>query len=404
MEVHSWEERCEEIQIMSTDSTLPKDPQAAAEMLAALPLKDQNDTICRYPTCYNPRRAETGTGRPSAYCDNAEHTALSNHRARASLKAIASGATQETTGKREQPVVGAVPVESLRSAVLQAMTHLNSGLERYISTLVEIADPDIAASQIQAVQDRAEARIADAHQAVSTEHSLRLAAESASVAARQEAHTEREAAELAIQHMEEAEARTVRIQEEAEQHIAAVQTERDETVRHIRDEARQQIEETFQQAKEAVAIAETATATAQEGARLANSRAHDAEVDARTRIETAEHVVREANATLQRERSEVDRLRAELATTITEARTRAEAERAEATATLQRERTEVDRLRGELVSVTTNARDQATVDRLEMDRLRAELVTARTRADRFAELNETLRTQLLERQNPSSQT
>lgn len=386
---------------MSTDPTLPRDASAAADVLAALVLKDQDEIICRYPTCHNPRRAETGTGRPSAYCDNPEHTAVSNHRARNMLKQLASGAGQETTSKREQPA-GVIPVESLRSSVLQGMTQLQGALERYVSTLVEIADPDISAAQIQAIIDQANVRIADAQQAMSAERSLRLAAESASVAARQEAQAEREAAETAIEQMEAAEVRTQRIQEEAEQQIADVQAERDATVEGITTQAQQQIEESYRQAKQSVAEAEAATATAQEEARRAEGRAHDAEVDARTRIATSEQLVREAAATLERERAEVDRLRGELATTIAEFRIRAEAERTEAATLLQRERTEVDRLRGELVAVTTNAREQATADHEEMKRLREELATSRTRADRLAESHDQLRVQLLERQNPPS--
>jgi len=386
---------------MSTDPTLPRDVSAAAEVLAALIIKDQDETICRYPTCDRPRKPETGTGRPSAYCENPEHTAVSNHRARASLKQLVSGVGQETTTKREQLATGTAPVESLRSSVVQAMTQLQSGLERYVSTLVEIADPDVAASQIQATQDRADARIADAQQVASTERSLRLAAESASAAARQEAQAEREAAETAIERLEEAEATTQRIQEETELLVANVQAERDETVERVQREAQQQIEEAYRQAKHSVAEAEAATTTAQQEARVAEERAHDAEVDARTRIEAAELLVREANATLERERSEVDRLRGELATTINEFRTRAETDRAEAAAVLARERAEVDRLRGELVAATTTAREQAVSDRSEMDRLRGELAVSRTRADQLATLSDDLRTQLIQRQKPT---
>ena len=188
---------------------MSNDPLAAAEALARLAVKDQNDALCRYPECEQPRRA-TETGRPSAYCDHPEHTALSNHRTRASLKQSASGATQERSVKRESSA-GVVPVESLRTSILNEMFHLQGTLERYMTTLVEIADPDIATAQIQAVQDRAEARIADAQQAVSTERSLRLAAEAANLAAQNNAQAEREAAEQAIVAMEEADAKAQRI-------------------------------------------------------------------------------------------------------------------------------------------------------------------------------------------------
>lgn len=232
---------------MNTDSAFPRDAATATEVLAALGVKDQDEVICRYPTCHNPRKPETpGVGRPSAYCDNPEHTAVSNHRARNALKQLASGVLPEMTGKREQPA-GVVPVESLRSSVLHAMTQLQTGLERYVSTLVEIADPDISAAHIQSIIDQANARLADAQQTVSAKRSLRLAAESASIAARQEAQAERDAAETAIEQMEEAQAKTQRIQEEAEQQIATVQAKRDETIERVQREAQQQIEEAFQQ-------------------------------------------------------------------------------------------------------------------------------------------------------------
>ena len=102
---------------------LPIDP-LAADVLAALNEKDQDETICRYPTCREPRQLATGTGRPSAYCSDPTHTAVTNHRARASLKALATGATQaqERVVKRESSA-GIAPVESLRGSVLQDIAH-----------------------------------------------------------------------------------------------------------------------------------------------------------------------------------------------------------------------------------------------------------------------------------------
>src|SRR6266702_5944890 len=210
--------------MMSTE--LAKDPIGAAEQLAALEEKDKDETRCSYPTCREPRQGTTGTGRPSAYCDNPKHTAVSNHRARQQLQKLASG-TPEAAPKREiiTPAVGIVNVESLRGSVVNEMRQLQGNLERYVSTLAEITDPDISVAQLQATQDRAEARIAEAQQSVSAERSLRLAAEATSNAARKESQAEREAAEQAISAMEEAEAKTKRIEEAAEQHVAQIQAE-----------------------------------------------------------------------------------------------------------------------------------------------------------------------------------
>ena len=71
---------------MSILQQLPKDPGAAAEILAALDAKDKDEAICRYPTCYASRQATIGTsGRPSAYCSDPEHNANHSRRARLQL-------------------------------------------------------------------------------------------------------------------------------------------------------------------------------------------------------------------------------------------------------------------------------------------------------------------------------
>jgi len=125
-------------------------------------------------------------------------------------------------------------------------------------------------------------------------------------------------------------------------------------------------------------------------------------VDAQARITSAEQLVREANATVERERTEVDRLRKEHETTSTQARIRAEADRAEAAAALGRERAEVNRLREEVVTITATSREQVAADRSELDRLRADLVASHVRADQLATLSDELRTQLLGKEKPHS--
>lgn len=350
---------------------LPKDPQAAATILAGLTEKDADETICRYPTCHDPRQITPGSGRPSAYCQNPEHTAVTNHRARQQLKAIAAGGTPETAPKRET-LAGVAQMESLRQSVVSGMLQLQGNLDRYVTILTEIADPDISVAQIQAAQAQAETKIAEVQQSLSMERSLRLAAEAARQTALQNAQSEHEAAELAIQQMEEAEARRLRQIEETEQQLAQIQMEKDSAIAQVQAEVQRQIEEIQRQAREAIAQAQEASAEAE--AREASTRAHDAETNARTQVETAERLVSEARATLERERAEVDRLRAELAST----RTRAEADRAEARANLERERAEVDRLREEL---TAN----------------------RKRADQLGASNDELRTQVVQLQLAKSE-
>ncbi len=332
---------------MSIDQPLSKDPDTAAAILAALEEKDK--TLCSYLTCQELRQVTTGTGRPSAYCQNPEHNPVSNHRARQHLKATVASVTGEAASKPPSPA-GITTVESLRNAVVGRITQLQRDMERYLTALSEMADPDLSAAQIQAAGDRAEARVAEALQRVSTERSLRLAADTARQVAQEEAEASREAAEQAIERMEEAQAHT----------------------RQQIEEAEQQIEEIHRQARADIAIAQAAEASAGEQARKAEARANEAEALARQQTATAQRVVSEANATLERERAEVDRLRTELA----EAHALAKADRAEARATLSRERAEVDRLRTELGAtrtqleqVTTHADHLATLS----DELRAQL-------------------------------
>lgn len=363
---------------MSTEQPLPKDPTAAVELLATLVEKDKEENFCSYPTCYELRQAATGTGRPSAYCDNPKHTAVTNHRARQQLQKIVSG-TPEAPSKRENLVpVSVVNVESLRGSVVSEMRQLGVNLERYVATLAEITDPDISVAQLQATQDRAEARIAEAQQSVSAERSLRLAAEAANVAAQKNAQAEREAAELAISAMEEAEAKTKRIEEATAQHIMEIQEERDATIEQMRIEAQRQREQIESQAKKAIDLAHTTTVTAEEEARQAEARTRDAEHEARTKIAASEQLVSEARATLERERSEVDRLRTEFA----DLRKQTDAERVEARTLLERERTEAHTL--------------LERERSEVDRLRAELAAARVQAERLVQTQD----QIAKKENP----
>src|SRR5258708_18306544 len=111
-------------------SELPKDPGTAAAILADLQQKDADETVCRYPTCHEPRQIATGTGRPSAYCSHTEHNAVNNHRVRRQLKDIAAGVTPEAPSKRDT-LAGVVQVESLRQSVVGGMLQLQDHLELY---------------------------------------------------------------------------------------------------------------------------------------------------------------------------------------------------------------------------------------------------------------------------------
>ena len=338
---------------------LPKDAAGAATLLAFLEEKDKKDAICRYPDCHEPRQPTTGTGRRSAYCGDPEHTALTNHRARATLRTLAAS-TGETTAKNNNTSLQVGEASSLRTSVLSSVMGLQQNLERYVTILAEIADPEVALAQIQA-------REATAQQTVATERSSRLAAEAATGLAQNELQSEREAAELAIEQLEAAQARIQALEEETARKIAQIEEDRDATVERIRAETKQEIEKIEGQASEAVALAQAATRSAQDEARQAEA----LKAQAQAQAGTAERLIQEAQTALERERSEVDRLRTELTVTIDQARKREESDRIEAKKALERERSEVDRLR-------------------------TELTTARTRADQLATLADDLRAQLLQ--------
>ncbi len=378
------------------DITQIKDSAVAARILEDLAEKDLNETICRYPTCQQPRVAP-GTGRPSAYCDNKEHTALNNHRARQALKTLALNKPQaeaEGTDESSSPVMTIHQVESLRGSVVTGMMQLQGNLERYLETLKTIADPDIASAQMQAATARLDSRLADMQERLSTEISLRLAADASRQAAQEESTSSKDAADLAIKKMEEAEARTLHIQEEAAQQLATLTEETEQQIASARRDAQHAIEVVEQEAKAAVEQAQAETQKAQR-------QAQEAEMNARTQVAAAERSVQEAQKTLEQERAEVQRLRSDLADTRNQANT----DRDQAQKALEQERAEVQRLRATLAQVQAQAntdRDQAQKaleqERAEVQRLRAELARiegqrdqATKRGDQLAAENDELR-------------
>ena len=95
--------------------------------------------------------------------------------------------------------------------------------------------------------------------------------------------------------------------------------------------------------------------SARKQARSANERAHDAQIEARLAITTAEKRVQEVSVALLREQEEVTRLREELTSVTKEAQNRAETDREE-----------IQRLRAELRQTILDARTRAENDRGEI--------------------------------------
>ena len=240
----------------------------------------------------------------------------------------------------------------MRASVLSSIVGLQQSLERYVTILTEIADPDLAVAQIQACE-------ATAQQVVATERSLRLAAEVALSLIQQEVQSEREAAELASESLETAEARIRILEEETEQKIAQLQEDQNRTIERLQVEAEQKMAEVEKQANEAIGLAQAATRSAQGETQQAET----LKTQAQAQATTAERLLQETQTALERER-------AEWTTTRDQASKREESDRAEARKALEREQAEIDRLRGELTAARTRADQLVTLT----DDLRAQLL------------------------------
>ncbi len=368
---------------MALDPSLPKDAGTARHILDTLVIKDQDETICRYPTCPKSRKAPENGGKPPAYCENTLHTPQRNLRARLYLEDLAKE-LPPTFLETEQPVTAA-QVQSLREKTLAELQRFSGQLSQYVAGLKELADPEITVAQIEAAQHRADALIAVSQEKVETERSLRLAAEHARDTAQRDAQAARDEAALAIAKMQEIETHVTQQQQAYALQIVTLQQEHEQIIETIRAEAQQRIEEIQRQADQAIARAQDATTTAEEEVQHARMRAHDAETETRMQIEHANHLVAEAQATLRREQEEVLRLRQERDDVVADARTRAETDRKE-----------IQQIREALTRENLDAHTRADDDRTEIQRLRESLKVATMRADDLARANDGLRTQLLQ--------
>ena len=366
---------------MALDPSLPRDAIAAQQLLAELAVKDQNDVICRYPTCFEPRRTSENGGRPPAFCANAKHTPLTNSRARAYVKDLANELPHASI-ETEQPATTLI-VQSLQGTTLVRMEQFQEVFGKYVAAIRELSDPEVAAAQIEAAQHRANALIAAAQEKVGTERSLRLLAEQVQATAQQEALNAREEAARALTEMRVAEERARLQQEEYERTVVELQQVHRDAIEAIRKEAQEQIKGVKQQASDEISLAHAASVVAQEETRTANERAHDAQIEARLAIASAEKQVQEVNLALLREQGEVTRLREELTAVTKEAQNRAETDLEE-----------IQRLRAELRQTILDARTRAGDDRGEIQQLRESLAGATKRADDLAISNDSLRSQL----------
>ena len=366
---------------MSILDQLPKDQATALDVLAKLAEKDKDERVCSYPTCPDPRRQGTGVGKPPIFCENPEHNAVNNFRARKKLTGVAAGEA-ETLGRRGEVLLTGLVMESSRNTVVAGMEQLQCELERYASILADMTDPDLAAAREKANQDQTNVRVAEADQRASMEKELRLAAENANQAAQRDAQAARDATELAIKQLEDNEARMQQLREDTEQRVVDTQAACDAIVVQVREDAQRQIAEAQEQARNAVNTAEQIVAEAVQESREAREQQQEAEETARVEIATAKQLVDEAHKERDREREEVRRLRQELS----EARQRAEGEQTRLLQTIEemRQRAATDRteMENRIERERADARLLVEREREETQRVRQDLQEARAQMER----------------------
>src|SRR5260370_14950662 len=138
---------------------LPKTMEEAQRFLAVIEKKDQDPTLCRFPTCRKPRRpAPEGGGNIPVFCGEEGHTSLANSRLRASIKKLSQGI--KTPRLETEPPVTPQMVQVLEEDALVQMKRALHAFGLYVAAVEEIADPEIAAAQIEAAHFRAESQIA----------------------------------------------------------------------------------------------------------------------------------------------------------------------------------------------------------------------------------------------------
>lgn len=322
---------------MKLDPQLPKDAAGAAQLLAELIQKDQ-ENVCLYPTCHEPPRPPLGNA-PTKFCN--DHRSIDNIRARDYLKRLANpDKSHAQLPKREKtfPAMTA-SLESAQSLILSELSRVGDLVQThfpaYILALDELTDPETTTDQIQAEQHQANLRLAEMQATVDTERRLRQEAEKKQKALQDLTNASQEAAEQAIAQMDEAiqkraeiEALITTQQEEAERQIAIARKEHDEAINQVRVEAQRLIEDVQRQAEASVLEARNEVEQAQKEERIAKERAQATETEALSRIKIAEQLLADAREQLRRAQETTAALRLEYTESLKTERARAAEDRA----------------------------------------------------------------------------
>ncbi|AOS63643.1 hypothetical protein TL08_14145 [Actinoalloteichus hymeniacidonis] len=328
---------------------------AAGDGAAGGDVTDPKAHECNYPGCQRPVRRAGGPGRPSEYCDLAEHTRWRawRERQRQAQSAPPAGINVTVT-KQAGPVTAAkIRADDLLTEFRSLANQVSQTMTQAVAELNTLADPGVAEEQIQTVQAEAARRIAEAESSVAEAERRRRAAETgkgAAVEAAEDAATSAEAAE--------------RDAEAAREELAALRVRAEESIRQAaldteaaRNEAEVSIAAARRQAEERIeGIHEQAVRDTENARRSAAQEVSDLRRAAAEEV-SAERSARE-HAAVRAERAEVSAQRAEQAT--------------------QDARAELDRVRAELVEVRRAAA-------LDVERLRSEAADQRADLLRAAE-------------------
>ncbi|MFJ4851698.1 hypothetical protein ACIP64_40940, partial [Streptomyces sp. NPDC088733] len=187
---------------------------------------------CQFPGCGNPPEPKDPTvpGPAPKYCVREDHNPLTAYRAKKRKAAGPAGTRPVQEPDTDHPVTGAAAdAVNVREEVLREVTALRADLDRYLTLLQTVSDPEAAEAQMLAVQSDADARIASAEQRADAERSRRLTAEAVARAAEDAKTAAEEATEQAVRELDAArqqfEADAARVKTSAEQAIATARAE-----------------------------------------------------------------------------------------------------------------------------------------------------------------------------------
>lgn len=286
---------------------------------------------CNYPGCDQPAAQPEGPGRPREYCAGRGHTRTSAWKERRRLNAEKNGTTISAADDASPVTMAKVGgAELLRS--LRAEADRISALGRDLRERIDVlTDPTAAEAEVEAVRASAEqravtaeAKAADAERRAALADQFRAEADAAAEQISEELAAAEDRASAAEERAQAAEAErdaaVAKAKADAEERIAAARVERDDAIAQVRAEADAKVraaEAERDEARKAATEAKAAVAEARQDIARARAAAGAAQAETERVRADAARMLGEARADAAREREE---LRADL---------RARAERAE---------------------------------------------------------------------------